>query len=153
MLTKPRAGWTRFSLEGTSAYSLSYLDDIAFDWLDSAIEGLNRMMPFCVKGYCEPHRVVCMVSYLNCFVIYEKECTEPLTENDFRTEYSHTSMLEFCEVLYNDISSDLDGWAGFVDYHGENHEVKKRELLSRLKVLKTLIEEKRKLFGEGYIFM
>ncbi len=154
MLSKPRAGWTVFSLDGTSSYSLSYLDDIAFEWLDSAIDGLKRMTPFCVKGYCEPHRVICTVSYFNCFVIYEKEYTEPLAENDFRTEYSHTGMLEFCETLYKDISACADDWACFVDYHDDdNSDSKKRELLCKLQAFGRLIEEKRKFFGEGYIFM
>lgn len=40
MLTKPEWGWTDFSLEGTSAYGLSYLDDIPVEWLDQAIHGL-----------------------------------------------------------------------------------------------------------------
>ena len=53
MLTKPENGWTGFSLEGTSTYGLSYLDDIAFEWLDQAIHGLETLSPFCVKGFLE----------------------------------------------------------------------------------------------------
>ena len=41
MLSKPDAGWTDFQLEGTSIYGLSYLNDIAFDWLEEAIHGLR----------------------------------------------------------------------------------------------------------------
>ena len=50
MLTKPYYGWTDFSLEGTSVYGLSYLDDIAFEWLDQAIHGLETMLPFLCQG-------------------------------------------------------------------------------------------------------
>lgn len=46
MLTKPENGWTGFGLEGTSTYGLSYLDDIAFEWLDQAIHGLETLSPF-----------------------------------------------------------------------------------------------------------
>ena len=49
MLTKPEAGWSDFSLDGTSVYTLSYLDDIPFEWLDEAIHGLEILNPFCVK--------------------------------------------------------------------------------------------------------
>ncbi len=154
MLTKPRAGWTTFSLDGTSSYWLSYLDDIASEWLDSAIVGLRRLTPFSVKGYCEPHRVICTVSYHNCFVLFEKEHTEPLSEGDYHTECSHTSMLEFCEALLRDISADVEGWACFVDYHDDdNPEQKKAELTEKLNTLRQLIDEKRRFFGDGYIFM
>ena len=62
MLTKPENGWTGFGLEGTSTYGLSYLDDIAFEWLDQAIHGLETLSPFCVKGFLEPNRMLCVVS-------------------------------------------------------------------------------------------
>ena len=50
MLSKPLYGWTDFQLEGTSVYGLSYLDDIAFEWMDQAIRGLETLRPFCVAG-------------------------------------------------------------------------------------------------------
>lgn len=53
MLTKPHAGWSDFQLNGTSLYGLSYLDDIAFEWLEQAIHGLETMLPFCVKGFMD----------------------------------------------------------------------------------------------------
>ena len=56
MLTKPVNGWSDFQLDHTSVYGLSYLDDIAFEWIDQAIHGLETMMPFCVKGFLEPDR-------------------------------------------------------------------------------------------------
>ena len=44
MLTKPQSGWTDFSLDDTCIYGLSYLGDIAFEWLDQAIHGLETML-------------------------------------------------------------------------------------------------------------
>lgn len=78
MLTKPYYGWTDFSLEGTSVYGLSYLDDIAFEWLDQAIHGLETMLPFCVKGFLEPGRMLCTVSFWNCHIVIEDDEREPL---------------------------------------------------------------------------
>ena len=60
MLTKPYAGWSYFQLDGTSMYGLSYLDDIAFEWVDQAIHGLKTMLPFCVDGQLEPDRFLCI---------------------------------------------------------------------------------------------
>ncbi len=39
-----------FHLDGTSAYGLSYLDDVPFEWLEQAVHGLETMLPFCVKS-------------------------------------------------------------------------------------------------------
>lgn len=51
MLTKPLHGWTDFSLEGTASYGLSYLDDIAFEWVEQAIHGLETLLPFWCKRF------------------------------------------------------------------------------------------------------
>lgn len=59
MLSCPVNGWTLFSLEGTESQLLSYLDDIAPEWLDQAIHGLKTLQPFCVKGFLEPMRMIC----------------------------------------------------------------------------------------------
>ena len=117
MLTKPHAGWSDFQLDGTSLYGLSYLDDIAFEWLEQAIHGLETMLPFCVKGFMEPGRFLCVVSYWNCHIICENDERNQLDNEDINTEYSHTSMLEFCKYLYNDIISNIDEWVRFVDYN------------------------------------
>ena len=78
MLTKPEAGWSDFSLDGTSVYPLSYLDNIPFEWLDDAIHGLETLNPFCVKGFMEPGRFICVVSFWNCHIICEDEDRDPL---------------------------------------------------------------------------
>ena len=108
MLTKPEAGWSDFSLDGTSVYTLSYLDDIPFEWLDEAIHGLEILNPFCVKGFMEPERFICVVSFWNCHIICEDENKDPLIPQNTTHEISHTSMLQFCQQLYDDISENLD---------------------------------------------
>lgn len=153
MLTKPRNGWTTFSLDGTSKYELSYLDDIAFEWLDQAIHGLETMLPFCVKGFLEPSRFLCTVSFWNCHVVIENDERLPLTGNDVKNEYSHTSMLEFCRFLYDDISLDIDGWASFMDYCEDDPEEKKQRLLQKLARLNELIATRTEWFGEDRCFL
>lgn len=156
MLTKPKYGWTNFQLDGTSLYGLSYLDDIAFEWLDQAIHGLETMMPFCVKGFMEPNRFLCTVSYWNCHIICEDDERLPLDENDIKKEYSHTNMLQFCEYLYNDIKSSFDEWilfTGCEDYDDSELENRKRLLKQKLTNLNLLIAENRELFGEHRCFL
>ena len=153
MLTKPHAGWSDFQLNGTSLYVLSYLDDIAFEWLEQAIHGLETMLPFCVKGFMEPGRFLCVVSYWNCHIICENDERNQLDNEDINTQYSHTSMLEFCKYLYNDIISNIDEWVRFVDYNEVDWDEKRKVLECKLDRLKELISEKEGRFGTDRCFL
>ena len=153
MLTKPEAGWSDFSLDGTSVYHLSYLDDIPFNWLDDAIHGLETLNPFCVKGFMEPGRFICVVSFWNCHIICEDEDRDPLTPQNTIHEISHTSMLQFCQQLYDDISENLDDWARW-DYDPElDFDTNKEELTKKLVRLRELIAENEEHFGEDRGFL
>ena len=153
MLTKPEAGWSDFSLDGTSVYTLSYLDNIPFEWLDDAIHGLETLNPFCVKGFMEPGRFICVVSFWNCHIICEDEDSDPLDPQSTIHEISHTSMLQFCQQLYDDISENLDDWARW-DYDPElDFDTNKEELIIKLARLKELIAENKEHFGEDRCFL
>lgn len=69
------------------------MDDIAFEWLEQAIHGLETMLPFCVKGFMEPGRFLCIVSYYNCHILIEREDREFLPEEYLGYKYAHISML------------------------------------------------------------
>lgn len=155
MLSKPEVGWSDFQLEGTSVYGLSYLDDIAFEWLEQAIHGLETLMPFCVKGFMEPDRFLCLVSYWNCHIICEYDEREPLAEEEIVHEVSHTGMLQFCQQLHDDIGKNIDEWVGFADYMYSTSENRKRkdDLVQKLSYLKKLISEREQDFSEGHGFL
>lgn len=154
MLSKPQYGWTEFKLDGTKKYNLSYLDDIAFEWLDQSIWGLENMSPFCVKGFLEPNRFLCVVSYWNCYLITENEGKEPLGKMDVQNEYSHTSMIEFCKDLHQDISSHIDEWVSFADYNEDsNLSESRRFLCQKLDKLANLIAENSKYFDKKCAFL
>ena len=154
MLTKPDCGWSDFSLDGTSVYTLSYLDNIPFNWLDDAIHGLETLNPFCVKGFMEPERFICVVSFWNCHIICEDEDKEPLDPQNTIHEISHTSMLQFCQQLYDDISENLDDWACWGIYEPElDFDTNKEELTEKLARLKELIAENEEYFGENRCFL
>lgn len=153
MLTRPVHGWSNFQLDGTSVYGLSYLDDIAFEWVDQAIHGLETMLPFCVKGFLEPNRFLCTVSYWNCHIICEDDERYPLEKGDVVNEISHTSMLQFCQYLCCDIEQSLDEWGAFTDYEDLDLE-KRRELLNqKLMRLKELVSEREEWFGKNRCFL
>ena len=154
MLTKPEYGCSDFNLDGTSVYRLSYLTDIPFDWLNEAIRGLETLHPFCVDGFMEPGRFICVVSFWNCHIICEAEDRYPLNPQNTIHEISHTSMLQFCQQVYDDISKNLDGWACWRDYVSEfDFDTNKEELIKKLARLKELIAEKEKHFGENRCFL
>ena len=153
MLSKPDCGWVDFQLDNSKIYGLSYLDDIAFEWLDQAIHGLRTLKPFCVKGFMEPNRFLCLVSYWNCHIIIEDEEKYELNKDSIVYEYSHTSMLEFCKNLYDDIYKNFEEFVKFksyaVDEEDDDYETyfeEKRKILeNKLKELNQLIQE-RKVF-------
>lgn len=152
MLTKPDSGWSDFQLDGTYEYGLSYLDEIASDWLEQAIHGLETMQPFCVKGNMEPGHFLCVVSYYNCHIICENDDNRLLSKEDIYTDYSHTSMIDFCKFLYNDIHEYIEEWTKFVDYKECDYDEHRKELENKLERLKNLITEKEEDFNK-YIWL
>ena len=153
MLTKPVHGWSDFQLDGTSVYGLSYLDDIAFEWVEQAIHGLETMLPFCVKGFLEPNRFLCTVSYWNCHIICENDERDSLRAEDVINELSHTSMLQFCQYLYDDIKQNMNEWISFNDHVDVDVAMRKTVLTQKLTYLKKLISEREKCFGESRCFL
>ena len=107
MLTKPECGWTYFQIDGEHKYIMGYLTDVAIDWLEQAIHGLKELSPFTVRGFSEPGRVLCTVSYWNCYVIEEEEHK---MHKIWSFHDAPLSMIDFCKRLYRDISKDIDAW-------------------------------------------
>ena len=144
------------------ANPLNYWDDIPFEWLDKAIHGLEILKPFCVKRFMEPGHFICVVSFWNCHIICEYEDRDPLPPENTIHEISHTSMLQFCQQLYDDISENLDDWArwerilheyGWDEDSEFDFETNKEELIKKLARLKELIAENEEHFGENRGFL
>lgn len=142
MLSKPKNGWTTFSLI-SNEYSLSYLTDVALEWIEQAIHGLETLHPFTVYGLLEPGRMMCVVSYWNIHIFVEDEENVPLNKEECDYETIHMTMIEFCEFLYNDIKENIDEWINWFCYDG--YDLKKREtdINEGLEKLHKLIDEKR----------
>jgi hypothetical protein len=149
MLEKPRNGWSYFDLEDkvTYRFDLSYLDDVAFEWVEQAIIGLETLQPFCVKGSLEPGRLLCVVSFWNCYITVENESNKP-NESTYAKGY-HVSMLEFCKRLHDDIQKNLAEWANFKCHEDIDLEAEMARLQERLDCLAELIAEREEDFAEG----
>lgn len=149
MLGKPDAGWALFQLGSEeTAYDLSYLTDVAMEWLTQAIHGLQTLDVFSVHGYCEPGRIVCTVSYWSCYVICEEDDRAPACDD---VHQIHRSMLDFCKMLHRDISENLEDWVHWND--DDPQPEREKALREKLNCLQELIEEKRDCFEEGCCFL
>ncbi len=114
MLGKPHAGWSDFQIDDEHTYSLSYLNDVALEWLDQAIHGLTTLEPFAVHGFCEPDRMVCTVSYWNCYVVFEGDGM--FNPNSYNHMYgAGLKMIDFCKALYSDVQNNIDDWVHWDD--------------------------------------
>lgn len=151
MLSKPESGWTNFELS-KNLYSLSYLTDVSIDWLDSAIDGLKNLKPFVVRGFLEPSRMICTVSYWNTHIFVEDDDDEELKTENSNYEIVHINMLDFCKKLYEDINSNLQSWIDWFCDEEIDLNKRKDELVKKLDELKQLIESKKEYFNGSYFF-
>ncbi len=167
MLSRPEDGWTIFQLGNETRYRLSYLTDVAVDWLTQAIHGLKTLDVFSVHGFSEPGRMVCTVSFWSCYIIFEDDGPAPICEG---VQHVHVNMIDFCKKLYRDVDGALDAWVHWDDdslecgdeapSHGEpaasgpEEAVRAREkkLRGLLDELKRLIEENEENFDDGAFF-
>ena len=175
MLSKTEYGWTHFQLGNETEYRLSYLTDVAFEWLTQAIHGLKTMDVFSVHGFSEPGRMVCTVSYWGCYIIFEDDGPAPTCEG---VQHVHVNMIDFCKRLYRDIDSNLNDWVHWSDDFlecavdnslsetiddndldnqmeaGMEDAIRDREKMLRDKLgeLKKLIDENKGYFDNGCFF-
>ncbi len=149
MLGKPEAGWALFQLGSEeTAYDLSYVTDVAMEWLTQAIHGLKELDGFSVHGYCEPGRMVCTVSYWCCYVIFEEDCRAPACHG---VHQLHVNMLDFCKKLHQDISENLEDWVYWDD--DDPPPEREKALREKLDTLKSLIQEREEDFQEDRCFL
>lgn len=155
LLSEPEFGWSTFSFpDAEKSYELSYLTDIAAEWLDKAIAGLEQLTPFCVHAYLEPGRLLCTVSFWHCHVAVEGEGREAEDVGDITHSLSNTDMLSFCIYLRDSIQAHLDSWlkwnaCEWAEMTEDEREERRQKLDSQLKQLSALIESQAKHFGKG----
>ena len=158
LLSEPEFGWSTFSLPDVEdEFELSYLTDVAIEWLENAIFGLEHLCPFCVFGNLEPGRLLCTVSYWHCHLVIESQDREPEALADITHLHSNTDMLTFCTYLRDCIQAHVEQWfkwdAGEVaDMSASERQNRKRKLHRRLARLSDLIESQAEHFGKNRFF-
>ncbi len=142
MLSIPNSdGWARFQLHQTREYSLSYTDDIPFEWIRQAIHGLESKNPICVIGETEPGTLLCIVGW-DTHILWEED-RDSVRAGKIKHEYSDVNMLEFARQLYNDVSTDFAEWVKFNWISDSKNAGERKEELERLLArLKELIDGK-----------
>lgn len=144
MLSKPKYGWTTFSLPGTSEYKLSDLDDLPINWLDDAIHGFESKRAFCVSCNMEPEELYCVIDVCGSFIVTgEDDCGIQERDNIVKIECSSTTSREFCRMLCEDLRGNIDDWASFSDYFHDKQEERKRLVIERIDKLEKLLGEVR----------
>ena len=158
MLSRPDCGWTTFGLGKKERYGLSFLTDVAADWLTQAIHGLESGDVFSVHGFCEPGRMICTVSFWSCYVIFEDDGPAPICEG---VNHLHVNMIDFCKQLHADVSRDLDALVRWLEDELPEDEAeaaalleeRRRMLTGKLERLEALIRENEEYFdAEGGFF-
>lgn len=157
MLSVPEYGWTEFNISDEKSYSLSYLTDVALEWIQSATYGLKNLTPFAVEGFCEPGRMLCTVSYWKSYVLFEEDDNQgALLEGPIEIDMS---MADFCKELYRDINDNLEAWvAWFTNGSNETEEdmidldERRKKLVSALADLKEVIDAKNEKFNGKVVF-
>ncbi len=148
MLSRPRYGWTHFKILDSKEYSLSNVyDDIAFDWTERAILGLESNCPFCVSGWMEPFEFYCTVSDYYCFIITDEEEDEEISDDyvdgeEYSMQVFHIKKEDFCRALVEDLERNLSAWDDFGWDSIRRRQDKDRcgELRRRIQRIKELIE-------------
>lgn len=157
MLSVPDFGWSKFCIPNTKTYSLSYLTDVALEWIKSATYGLKNLTPFAVEGFCEPGRMLCTVSFWKCYVLLEEEDKNgALLEGPVAIDMS---MADFCQELYKDINDNLEAWVtwftcGSYEKDDDRFDLddRREDLVNALTDLKETIDSESKKFKGGTAF-
>lgn len=158
LLSEPEYGWSTFTLPDVEEeFELSYLTDVAMDWLESAIFGLEHLSPFCVFGNLEPDRLLCTVSYWHCHLAVESQDRAQEELRDITHLHSNTDMLSFCTYLRDSIQTHFEQWFKWdavevADMSASERQNRRRKLHRRLERLSALIESQAEHFGEKRCF-
>lgn len=152
MLSIPKYGWTTFCLK-ENKYQLGDLTDVANDWIEQAIHGLETLTPFTVHGFLEGWRRICTVSYWNTHIFVEDDENVELDIEKANYEIVHIRMIDFCQILYDDIKNNIDEWTKWgLDEEDDDLNANKQKLEVALLKLKELIDMQKDNFSENRFF-
>lgn len=115
ILSHPKLGWATVNLDNFKG-RVSYLDDIAFDWLKALKVAIENKTIATLYGDEEGGEFYIVLDNCYGFVIVNRDKLETI-EIDY-------GLIDFAQELCNAIRTDLKGWARFCDYYGLSEDEK-----------------------------
>lgn len=115
ILSHPKHGWATVNLDNFKG-RVSYLDDIAFDWLKALKVAIENKTIATLYGDEEGSDFYIVLDDCYGFVIVNRDKLETI-EIDYGLTY-------FAQELCNAIRTDLKGWAHFCDFYDLNEDEK-----------------------------
>ena len=107
ILSHPKYGWATVNLNGFKG-RVSYLNDIAFDWLKALKVAIENKTVATLYGDEEGSDFYIVLDNYYGFVIVNRDKLETI-EIDY-------GLIDFAQELCDAIRTDLKGWARFCDY-------------------------------------
>lgn len=107
ILSHPKYGWATVNLNSFKG-RVSYLNDIAFDWLKALKVAIENKTVATLYGDEEGSDFYIVLDDYYGFVIVNRDKLETI-EIDY-------GLIDFAQELCNAIRTDLKGWARFCDY-------------------------------------
>ena len=134
MLSKPKHGWAEINLDDFKG-RVSYLNDIAFDWLKALKVAIENETIATLYGDEEGSDFYIVLDDYYGFVTVCRDSFETI-EINYNKRF-------FAQELCNDIRVNLEGWATFCDYdidNEEDREKKKEELLNLIAEVQEVLK-------------
>lgn len=118
ILSHPKYGWATVNLNGFKG-RVSYLNDIAFDWLKALKVAIENKTVATLYGDEEGSDFYIVLDDYYGFVIVNRDKLETI-EIDY-------GLIDFGQELCDTIRTDLKGWARFCDYYDLSEDEKKEK--------------------------
>ena len=126
ILSHPKYGWATVNLNGFKG-RVSYLNDIAFDWLKTLKVAIENKTVATLYGDEEGSDFYIVLDDYYGFVIVNRDKLETI-EIDY-------GLIDFAQELCDAIRTDLKGWARFCDYYDLSEDEKKEKDLELCKLI------------------
>ena len=141
ILSHPKYGWATVNLNGFKG-RVSYLNDIAFDWLKALKVAIENKTVATLYGDEEGSDFYIVLDDYYGFIIVNRDKLETI-EIDY-------GLIDFAQELCNAIRTDLKGWARFCDYYDLSEDEKKEKDLELCQLIADTEEEIRNARRNNY---
>ena len=141
ILSHPKYGWATVNLNSFKG-RVSYLNDIAFDWLKALKVAIENKTVATLYGDEEGSDFYIVLDNNYGFVIVNRDKLETI-EIDY-------GLIDFAQELCDAIRTDLKGWARFCDYYDLSEDEKKEKDLELCQLIADTEEAMRNARRNNY---